>query len=398
MTDRGAARREARDLGPRWMRPRRSDPAPRRTTRAWTNSSAPTSPASKTASRPSRCVFDYAGTVAEIEKLDKQTHDQSFWNDTQAAQKHMKRLAELRDEIAVLDPLVAKSKEIREYLELGEDDAALESELRGELDALAKRVDEAEMTAVFDGEYDSHAAIVSIHAGAGGTEACDWTAMLLRMYLRWAERHGFRTEIVDTLDGEEAGYKSATFLVEGKNAYGYLESERGVHRLVRISPFDAAKRRHTSFASVDVTPDVEEGEAVEIKPDEIEIETYKSGGAGGQYVNKTESAIRITHKASGIIVACQNERSQLANRNRAMKMLTARLLQREREEREAKLAALGGDKSKIEWGSQIRSYTLQPYTMVNDHRTEVKISDAQGVLDGQLDPFMWAYLQHRRKR
>ncbi|HLW38556.1 MAG TPA: peptide chain release factor-like protein, partial [Candidatus Eremiobacteraceae bacterium] len=193
------------------------------------------------------------------------------------------------------------------------------------------------------------------------------------------------------------GLKSATFSVQGPNAYGYLESERGVHRLVRISPFDAAKRRHTSFASVDVVPDVEEGEAVEIKPDEIEIETYKSGGAGGQYVNKTESAIRIIHKPTGIIVACQNERSQLANRNRAMKMLQAKLAQREREEMAAKMAALAGQKSAIEWGSQIRSYTLQPYTMVNDHRTDIKVPNAQGVLDGDLDQFMWAYLQQRRR-
>jgi peptide chain release factor 2 len=309
----------------------------------------------------------------------------------------MKRLADLRTEVATLEPLVSKAREIGEFLDIGESDGALEAELTGELVTLSGRVDEAEMSTVFDGEYDSHDAIVSIHAGAGGTEACDWTSMLTRMYLRWAERHGYRTEIVDSLDGEEAGFKSVTLLIQGKNAYGYMESERGVHRLVRISPFDAAKRRHTSFASVDVTPDIEEGEAVEIKPDEIDIETYKSGGAGGQYVNKTESAIRIIHRPSGIIVACQTERSQLANRNRAMKMLAAKLAQREREERQAKMAALGGDKSAIEWGSQIRSYTLQPYTMVNDHRTEVKISDAQGVLDGDLDQFMWAYLQRRRR-
>jgi peptide chain release factor 2 len=309
----------------------------------------------------------------------------------------MKKLADVRTETAALEPLVAKAREIAEFLELGDADGALDAELGGEIETLRARVDEVEMSAVLDGEYDSHDAIVSIHAGAGGTEACDWTSMLLRMYLRWAERRGYRTEIVDSLDGEEAGLKSVTFLVEGKNAFGYMESERGVHRLVRISPFDAAKRRHTSFASVDVTPDVEEGEVAEIKPDEIEIETYKSGGAGGQYVNKTESAIRIIHKPSGIIVACQNERSQLANRNRAMKMLAAKLAQREREQRAAKLAALGGDKSAIEWGSQIRSYTLQPYTMVNDHRTEVKVSDAQGVLDGNLDQFMWAYLQRRRR-
>jgi peptide chain release factor 2 len=310
----------------------------------------------------------------------------------------MKHLAELKAELEPLARLAAKSQELGEYVALEEGEAALEAEIRAELEKLSTDLDAAETTAILDGEFDSHGAIVTIHAGAGGTEACDWASMLLRMYIRWAERHGYRTEIVDSLEGEEAGIKSATVVIEGRNAYGYLESERGVHRLVRISPYDAAKRRHTSFASVDVTPDIEEGdEAVEIKPDELEVETYKSGGAGGQYVNKTESAIRITHKPSGIIVAVQNERSQLANRNRAMKMLAAKLLQRRREEQAAKLVQLSGHKSAIEWGSQIRSYTLQPYTMVNDHRTEVKISDAQRVLDGDLDQFMTAYLQRRRK-
>jgi len=308
----------------------------------------------------------------------------------------MKRLADLKSDVEPLARLEAQLGELGEYA--GLDEASdLADEVGRELSELRSRMDAAEMTAVLDGEYDSHSAIVSIHAGAGGTEACDWASMLLRMYLRWADAHGYRTEIVDALDGEEAGIKSAAFLVEGRNAYGYLESERGVHRLVRISPYDAAKRRHTSFASVDVTPDIEEGdESIEITPDEIDIETFKSGGAGGQYVNKTESAIRITHKPTGITVAVQNERSQLANRNRAMKMLVAKLVQRAREEREAKLAQLGGTKSKIEWGSQIRSYTLQPYTMINDHRTGIKISDAQGVLNGDLDQFMWAYLQQRR--
>jgi peptide chain release factor 2 len=309
----------------------------------------------------------------------------------------MKRLADIRSDVDPLSALVVRSAELSEFAQLSEAEPALEAEITAAVATLASDIDAAEMTAVFDGEYDSHDAIISIHAGAGGTEACDWTAMLLRMYLRWAERHGYRAEIVDSLDGDEAGLKSVTILVEGKNAYGYLESERGVHRLVRISPFDAAKRRHTSFASVDVTPELEETDKEpEIRPDEIEIETYKSGGAGGQYVNKTESAIRIIHKPTGIIVACQTERSQLANRNRAMKMLAAKLAQRERDERAAKLATLTGQKSAIEWGSQIRSYTLQPYTMVNDHRSDVKITDAQGVLDGDLDPFMWAYLQGRR--
>jgi peptide chain release factor 2 len=309
----------------------------------------------------------------------------------------MKQLSDLKGEIEPLHRLENAAHELQEYASLDDEDAGLEAEIAAALDKLRADLDAAETTAILDSEFDHHSAILTIHAGAGGTEACDWASMLLRMYLRWAERRGYRAEIVDSLEGEEAGIKSATIIVEGRDAYGYLESERGVHRLVRISPYDAAKRRHTSFASVDVTPDIEEGdEAVEIKPDDIVIETYKSGGAGGQYVNKTESAIRITHKQSGIIVAVQNERSQLANRNRAMKMLVAKLAQRRREEQAAKLAQLTGFKSAIEWGSQIRSYTLQPYTMVNDHRTEVKISDSQRVLDGDLDQFMLAYLQARR--
>jgi len=309
----------------------------------------------------------------------------------------MKRLADLKAQAEPLRALAQRAGELAEYAALDDADEALAAEISGELERLRNDLDVAETTAILDGEFDSHGAILTIHAGAGGTEACDWAEMLMRMYLRWAERHGYRAEIVDTLEGEEAGIKSATIVIEGRNAYGYLESERGVHRLVRISPYDAAKRRHTSFASVDVTPDIEEGdEEIEIRPDELEVETYKSGGAGGQYVNKTESAMRITHKPTGIIVAVQNERSQLANRNRAMKMLAAKLAQRRREEQAAKLAQLAGKKSAIEWGSQIRSYTLQPYTMVNDHRTEIKISDAQRVLDGDLDQFMLAYLQSRR--
>ncbi|MBV8222827.1 MAG: peptide chain release factor 2 [Candidatus Eremiobacteraeota bacterium] len=341
--------------------------------------------------------LDHAGKQREIAGLEAQSHAPDFWNDPHTAQKRMKHLADLKAEVEPLTRLEGRARELGEYAALDESDGALEAELSAELEKLRADLDAAETTAILDGEFDSHGAILTIHAGAGGTEACDWASMLLRMYLRWAERHGYRAEIVDSLEGEEAGIKSATVVIAGRNAYGYLESERGVHRLVRISPFDAAKRRHTSFASVDVTPEMEEGdEQIEIRPDELEVETYKSGGAGGQYVNKTESAIRITHKPTSIIVAVQNERSQLANRNRAMKMLAAKLAQRRREEQAAKLAQLTGKKSAIEWGSQIRSYTLQPYTMVNDHRTEIKVSDAQRVLDGDLDQFMLAYLQARR--
>jgi peptide chain release factor 2 len=254
------------------------------------------------------------------------------------------------------------------------------------------------MAANFDGEFDSHGAIVSVFAGAGGVDAADWTQMLARMYVRWSESKGFETQIVDESPGEEAGLKSITFFVRGRNAYGMFEGERGVHRLVRLSPFDAAHRRHTSFAAVDVVPEIEAGEsaAVEIKPDDVRFETFKSGGAGGQYVNKTESAVRIVHLPSGIIVSSQQERSQAQNREVAMSVLRARLAARAAEERDKKLADLRGERQANEWGSQIRSYVLQPYQMVKDHRTGVETSNAQGVLDGDLDVFAWPYLQQRR--
>ena len=254
------------------------------------------------------------------------------------------------------------------------------------------------MAANFDGEFDSHGAIVSIFAGAGGVDAADWTAMLLRMYLRWAEAKGFSTQIVDESPAEEAGLKSVTFFVRGRNAYGMLESERGVHRLVRLSPFDAAHRRHTSFAAVDIIPEIEAGENVdvEIKPEDIRFETFKSSGAGGQYVNKTESAVRIVHEPTGIVVTSQQERSQVQNREVAMNILRAKLVQRAAEERTQKLADLRGERQANEWGSQIRSYVLQPYQLVKDHRTSVETGNAQGVLDGGIDTFIWPYLQARR--
>jgi len=285
-----------------------------------------------------------------------------------------------------------------ELLELFAGDPAVDGEVDQNLAQAAQALEELEMAANFDGEYDAHSAIVSINAGAGGVDAADWTQMLLRMYLRWAERSGFSTQIADVSEAEEAGLKSVTFFVRGRNAYGMLEGERGVHRLVRLSPFDAAHRRHTSFSAVDVIPEIEADEAagVEIKPEDLRIETFKSGGAGGQYVNKTESAVRIIHEPSGIIVASQQERSQAQNRDVAMNILRARLAQRALEERDAKLSALRGERAANEWGSQIRNYVLQPYQLVKDNRTSVETGNAQDVLDGDLDPFIWAYLQKRR--
>lgn len=310
----------------------------------------------------------------------------------------MKELADLRDEAGKMDAVARALGDARELLELFAGDPSVDGEVEANLEQAGQTLDELEMAANFDGEYDSHGAIVSINAGAGGVDAADWTQMLLRMYLRWADRKGFSTHIVDESPAEEAGLKSVTFFVRGRNAYGMLESERGVHRLVRLSPFDAAHRRHTSFSAVDVIPEIEEGEAgnVEIRPDDIRIETFKSGGAGGQYVNKTESAVRIIHEPSGIIVASQQERSQAQNRDVAMNILRAKLVQRAAEERDAKLASLRGERAANEWGSQIRSYVLQPYQLVKDHRTNVETGNAQGVLDGDIDTFIWPYLQSRR--
>jgi peptide chain release factor 2 len=310
----------------------------------------------------------------------------------------MKTLADLREEIERMDGVSRALDEAAEYLALFSGEASADAEAEEQLARAQAVLDELEMAANFDGEFDSHGAIASIYAGAGGVDAADWTQMLLRMYLRWADTHGFSTQIVDESPAEEAGLKSVTFFVRGRNAYGMLESERGVHRLVRLSPFDAAHRRHTSFAAVDVIPEIEANERVdvEIKPDDIRFETFKSGGAGGQHVNKTESAVRIVHVPSGIIVSSQQERSQAQNREVAMNILRARLVQRAVEERDQKLSDLRGERQANEWGSQIRSYVLQPYQLVKDHRTNVETGNAQGVLDGDIDTFVWPYLQARR--
>jgi peptide chain release factor 2 len=308
----------------------------------------------------------------------------------------MKEAADLRAEVERLDAIARLLSDAREMQALFSGDAAAESEADAMLADVRRRLEEMETAASLSGEFDANGAILSINSGAGGVDAADWTQMLSRLYLRWAESKGYETRVVDVSEAEEAGLKSITFFVRGRNAYGMLESERGVHRLVRISPFDAAHRRHTSFAAVDVVPEIESNDGgVEIKPDDLRIETFKSGGAGGQYVNKTESAVRIVHLPSGIIVASQQERSQAQNRDVAMNILRARLVRRAAEERDRRLSDLRGERQANEWGSQIRSYVLQPYQLVKDHRTGEETGNAQAVLDGEIDPFIWAYLQQR---
>ena len=310
----------------------------------------------------------------------------------------MKQLAEIRSDTEAMDSVARSLTDAREMLDLFAGDPSADSEVDANIEAAGQQLDALEMAANFDGEFDTHSAIVSIFAGAGGVDAADWTQMLSRMYLRWADSKNFSTHIVDESPAEEAGLKSVTFFVRGRNAYGMMESERGVHRLVRISPFDAAHRRHTSFAAVDIIPEIEAGEnvQVEIKPEDLRIETFKSGGAGGQYVNKTESAVRIIHEPTGIVVASQQERSQAQNRDVAMNILRAKLVQREAEERDKRLSELRGERSANEWGSQIRSYVLNPYQLVKDHRTNVETGNTGAVLDGEIDTFIWPYLQTRR--
>jgi peptide chain release factor 2 len=310
----------------------------------------------------------------------------------------LRRAEELRDEIALWGALEKRARALAEMAELaaGDDDAdALAPDLERDLAAIQADWSRMEGQLLLSEPYDERPAIVSVHAGAGGTESQDWAEMLERMYLRWADQHGFRTEILDQTEGEEAGLKSVTFSISGRFAYGRLRSERGVHRLVRISPFDSQKRRHTSFALVEVMPEVAEDAAVDIDEKDLRIDTYRASGAGGQHVNKTDSAVRITHLPTGIVVSCQNERSQHQNRERAMTVLRGKLVERQMEEREVEMARLRGEHVEAGWGNQIRSYVLQPYTMVKDLRTGVETSDPNAVLGGALDPFIEGYLRSR---
>ena len=339
-------------------------------------------------------IFDLASVEKEIGNLEAESARPGFWDDPDTAQKAMQRLGDLKAKVDPWHNLENQLRDVAELAELvGEGDEAEGEQLRAELAAAVKKFEQLELTTLLGGEHDVSNAIVEINAGAGGTEACDWVGMLLRMYLRWAENHGYQTEVASALEGDSAGLKNVTVFVRGHNAYGYLHSENGVHRLVRISPFDANKRRHTTFASVSVLPELTESEQVEINQDELRIDTYRASSAGGQHVNKTDSAVRITHIPTGIVVSCQNERSQHRNRDVAMSVLQARLWDVSRREAQAKMTELRGDVRLIEWGSQIRSYVFQPYTLVKDHRTGVEIGDVQRVMDGDIDPFIQGYLR-----
>ena len=317
-----------------------------------------------------------------------------FYNDMEAAGKVMQKIKGLRDKLSRYAELKALWEDLGTLIELAieEQDESVLDEVKSGYKTLCVNLENMKLETMFSGKYDKNNAIVTLHAGAGGTEAQDWCEMLYRMYTRWAERKGFRVETLDFVDGEEAGLKSVTFLVEGLNAYGYAKAEKGVHRLVRISPFDSAARRHTSFASAEVMPEIDDDIDVQINPEDLKIDTYRSSGAGGQHVNKTESAIRITHIPTGVVVACQNERSQHKNRETAMKMLKSKLIEIAEREHKEKIEDLKGVQLEISWGSQIRSYVFHPYTMVKDHRTGFEIGNIGAVMDGEIDGFINAYL------
>ena len=318
-----------------------------------------------------------------------------FWDDPERSNQKMKELKNLKDTVGECDKLSTQYDDILTLIDMGyeENDESLIPEIRGELDEFIREFDELRIGTLLSGEYDKNNAILKLNAGAGGTESCDWCGMLYRMYTRWAERKGFTIEVLDYLDGDEAGIKSVTFQVNGLNAYGYLKSEKGVHRLVRISPFNAQGKRQTSFVSLDVMPDIEGDLDVDIDEKDLRIDTYRSSGAGGQHINKTSSAIRITHSPTGTVVQCQNERSQFQNKDKAMQMLKAKLYLLKKEANAEKLSDIRGEVKEIGWGNQIRSYVLQPYTLVKDHRTDVETGNVDAVLDGGLDIFINGYLK-----
>lgn len=333
--------------------------------------------------------------IRRIDELDKTMEEPSFWEDAELSTKYVKEAKNLKDTVAEFNKLQNQYEEIGLMIEMGyeEEDPAVIPEINGMMDEFTAEFDALRLRTLLTGEYDSNNAIMRLNAGAGGTESCDWCSMLYRMYCRWAESRGFSVEVLDYLDGEEAGIKSVTLQINGENVFGYLKSERGVHRLVRISPFNANGKRQTSFVSCDVMPDIEEDLDVEINPDDLRIDTYRSSGAGGQHINKTSSAVRITHIPTGVVVQCQNERSQFQNKDRAMQMLKAKLYMLKQQENAEKISDIRGDIKEIAWGSQIRSYILQPYTLIKDHRTGYESGNVNSVLDGALDGFISAYLK-----
>lgn len=346
-----------------------------------------------------RTVFDLESIVRQKERLEVRTTDPGFWKSDESREvtREISRLQRSLDgwnevermygDLAALDELLAE-----------DDDADLQREFDRTAEKLRRFAEKEQMLILLSEEHDAENAILTIHAGSGGLDSQDWAEMLLRLYLRWIEREGFSGKVLDVLQDEEAGIKSATVLIEGEYAYGYLKSEKGVHRLVRISPFDAARRRHTSFASVDVAPELEDDVSIEIRPEDIRMDTFRASGAGGQYVNRTDSAVRITHIPTGIVVGCQNERSQHMNRQVAMKILRSRLYERAMQERREELLTLQGEKKEVTWGSQIRSYVLHPYTIVKDHRTGHEAGNAQAVLDGDIDDFIMSFLRWKLMR
>lgn len=346
-------------------------------------------------------IADLAGAIGlaqmkrELAELEQRSAADGFWDNMEKAQQTTQRAANLRSRIEAYERLVAEHQDVLTLIEMGDEmeDAELIPECEEAVAKVAEELERQRLATLFTGEYDDNNVIMTFHAGAGGTEAQDWAQMLYRMYTRWTELHGFKYQILDYLDGDEAGIKSASILIEGENAYGYLKSEAGVHRLVRVSPFDASGRRHTSFSAIEVVPEIDDSVEVEIRPEDIKMDVFRSSGAGGQHINKTSSAVRLTHLPTGIVVACQTERSQFQNRDTAMKMLRSKLVEIKEREHLEKIEDIKGGQSQIAWGSQIRSYVFMPYTLAKDHRTGFESGNINAVMDGEIDGFINAYLK-----